>query len=245
MIIMLLLNRLHVDNIPLYILFAIIGLWLPLLLSGVHATIAGVLAAFTIPARRKLYFADFAHNIKRDLNRFKNSKKRGKQILTNEQQEVIDDMKENCVQVESPMQRLEHTLHSFVIYFIAPVFAFTNTGIIFKMDDISTLVEHPISWGVFLGLFFGKSVGIGLFAWLACKLHITSLPENTKWKHLIGVAFLGGIGFTMSLFITDLAFDHSRLIDISKKAILFASLISGITGFIILKFTYRKNKNKQ
>ncbi len=240
MTIMLIINFLHVDNIPLYIILAIFGLWLPLLLSGVHATIAGVLAAFTIPARRKLYFADFAQNIKRDLKRFKHSKKRGKQILTTEQQDVIDDMKENCVQIESPMQRLEHTLHSFVIYFIAPVFAFTNTGIIFKMHDINTLFSHPISWGVFFGLFVGKCIGITLFAWLACKLHITSLPDKIKWKQLIGVAFLGGIGFTMSLFITDLAFESTQLIDISKKAILMASLISGIAGFFILKSTFHK-----
>ena len=134
----------------------------------------------------------------------------------------------------SPSYRLQHFLHKPVAFIIMPIFAFTNTGIILSGNWIEGL-KTPNSLGILFGLILGKSLGIFLFSYLAVKFGVSQLPNDVTWKHIIGAGFLGGIGFTMSIFITLLAFDNQALIQSSKISILIGSLIAGFIGFLILR----------
>lgn len=236
-VVMLILNRLGVRNIKVYGLIAIFGLWLPLLLSGVHATIGGILAALAIPAKRRLNSYEFREGLYDQLSRFfKEGKKRSDPIfLTGDQQDALISMKTICERSESPLQRIENNMHPWAIYFVMPVFAFANTGVVFSSDILSTFIFHPVSWGIILGLVVGKSVGITLFSYIATRLKLASLPEGVAWSHIFGLALLAGIGFTMSLFISDLAFHGNELVAVSKKAIFSASLVAGVAGFLVLR----------
>ncbi|MFH0989512.1 MAG: Na+/H+ antiporter NhaA [bacterium] len=197
--IFLLLLLLNYRGIRLISIYVVLGffLWIALLKSGVHATIAGVLLAATIPAQ---------------FNR------------------SLDQEGEGT----SPLQKLEHTLHPWVSYFIMPVFALANAGIVVSAGFLSALT-HSISAGIILGLVIGKQVGITLFAWLAVRLKLASLPAHTRWIQLYGVGWLGGIGFTMSLFIATLAYGESEILANAKLAILMGSVIAGFGGWALLR----------
>ena len=147
---------------------------------------------------------------------------------------AVHEMGQACLRVESPMHRLEHGLHPWVMFLIIPVFALANAGVQISGGNISETLFHPVSLGIILGLFAGKQLGITLFSWLAVRLGLAEMPEGVTWRHIYGTACLGGIGFTMSLFIANLGFPDSALLDVSKIGILIASLISGILGWIIL-----------
>lgn len=238
------LNKVGVRSLWIYVLIGILGVWYPLLKSGVHATIAGVLVAFTIPISRKYNAREFVDNVKEKLDQFSsNLDGRRRKLLTNEQYSSIDDIKDYCDKVSSPLQNLEHALHNVTFYFIMPLFAFANTGIRFENFDFNLLITNNLPLGIFGGLVFGKVAGIFLFVYVFYKLKLVKLPENLGFRQILGAGFLAGIGFTMSIFISDLAFHNDELITISKVAILFASLVAGITGFIILRFD-KKSKNK-
>jgi NhaA family Na+:H+ antiporter len=230
------LNRLDVRNLTIYLLLGILGIWLPMLLSGVHATIAGVLLAFTIPAHRKLDHKEFSSRIKNRVSTYENLKPHTKPILlTGEQMELIESMKTQCEKAESPLQRIEEKTHKLALFFIMPLFALANTGVAFSEIAFDSILSSSLTWGIFLGLFVGKPLGILLMSWLSVRLNIASLPEGIKFKHLFGVGVLAGVGFTMSLFITELAFHGDLLLDTSKVAIFSASLLSGLLGFLLLK----------
>ncbi len=174
-------------------------MWFFMLQSGVHATIAGVLLAFTIPYTPE-----------------------------------ADD--------PDPLNKLEHFLHKPVAFFIMPVFALANTGIIIGADWASSLAS-PNSLGIGTGLLFGKVIGVTALSFLAVKLGICRLPLNLNWKHIIGAGFLAGIGFTMSIFITNLAFKgEAALINNSIMAILVTSLISGMIGYAWLMLFGKVNE---
>jgi NhaA family Na+:H+ antiporter len=207
-----------------------------MLLSGVHATIAGVLLAFTIPAHRKLDHKEFSSRIKNRVSTYENLKPHTKPILlTGEQMELIESMKTQCEKAESPLQRIEEKTHKLALFFIMPLFALANTGVAFSEIAFDSILSSSLTWGIFLGLFVGKPLGILLMSWLSVRLNIASLPEGIKFKHLFGVGVLAGVGFTMSLFITELAFHGDLLLDTSKVAIFSASLLSGLLGFLLLK----------
>lgn len=230
------LNKVGVRSLWIYVLIGILGVWYPLLKSGVHATIAGVLVAFTIPMKRKYDAQEFVENIKSKLNQFSaHSDGKKKTLLTNEQYSSVDDIKDYCENVSSPLQNLEHALHNVTFYFIMPLFAFANTGIRFEDFDFKLLLTNNLPLGIFSGLVFGKVLGIFLFVYVFYKLKLVKLPQNLSFRQILGAGFLAGIGFTMSIFISDLAFHNDELITISKVAILFASLVAGIIGFIILR----------
>lgn len=171
-------------------------LWYFIHHSGIHATIAGVLLALTIPT--------------------------------------------NKTNIESPLEKLEHLLNGPVNYFIMPVFALANTNITFQKEMIQGLVS-PLGLGIIVGLFVGKTVGVTLFSWLGVKLKLGSLPTRSSWKHIIGLGMLAGIGFTMSIFISLLSFSDELHITEAKFAVLCASVISGLVGFIFLKSIRKKN----
>lgn len=217
-----------------------IALWFAFLESGIHTTVAGVLAALTIPARTRIDGREFVRKTKFLLDRFQSACSPKNLVYANQmQQETLQTLEIICHHTESPMQRMEHDLRPWVIYFIVPVFALANAGIPIP-SNIDEALSSSVSIGIIAGLLLGKPIGISLFTWLVVKTKIAVKPHDVKWIQIIGVSFLAGIGFTMSLFIDNLAFTNSPFLVIAKIAILTASLAAGIIGWIIL--ASQKNK---
>ncbi len=226
-------NRLGIRSPLVYSLLGF-GLWLAFLQSGIHATIAGVLLALTIPVQTRINADEFVSNANYFLDQFRKSGKHGESILTNQKQRaVLQAMEAAAEHAQTPLQRLEHSLHPWVSYFIMPVFALANAGVELKGNLFSTITQ-PVTLGIMAGLIFGKQIGVFLASFLAVKLKWADLPSDMTWKHLYGLGWLAGIGFTMSLFIASLAFENSDLLPLAKTGILLASLISGIVGAVIL-----------
>lgn len=228
-------NRMGIRHPLVYAVLGIGGLWMAFLLSGIHATIAGVLAALAIPARTSLNARDYLIRSRHHLEKFEKASE-GKEVGFNTagQQDALHDLEKCTEQAQPPLQRLEHSLHPWVSYFIMPLFALANAGVSLK-GDLSASLQHPVALGIILGLVAGKPVGIFLFSWLAVKLKLAVLPDRVSWKQLLGVSCLGGIGFTMSLFIASLAFGESHLADNSKMGILLASGCSAFLGWLLLR----------
>jgi len=238
-ILLIIVNRLGVRNLLIYVILGF-ALWLAFLKSGVHATVAGVILAFVIPATSRYNTKDFLVNGKELLEEFDKEGVEGPNVLANEErQSIVQTLESTCRRVLTPLQRFEHSLNPWVSFFIMPVFALANAGVPLQSDFFTALVNE-VSLGIIGGLFIGKQIGIFLFSWLAVKLNIAGLPSKVNWKHIYGAGILAGIGFTMSLFITNLAFTSEELSNIAKVGILAASLISGVTGYIVLKFSGRK-----
>jgi NhaA family Na+:H+ antiporter len=223
-----------------YFLMGIV-VWILFLKSGIHATIAGVLLAMTIPLKRKTNTVSFYNRGKEALEQFLNdcSTQQGKTVLTHKQLTAIDELEEITEETAPPLQYLEHQLHGWVSYLIMPIFAFANAGVVFSLSNDSNL---SLSLNIALAMLFGNFIGIFSFSYLAIKLKIALLPENVTFKQLAGIAILGGLGFTMSLFINSLAFDDPALIDSAKMGILIGSLLAGAIAFVVLKATLKDTK---
>lgn len=232
-------NRMGVRNLLVYTLVGI-ALWLAFLKSGVHATVAGVLLAFTIPVSSRINTKKFKNETENLLKDFDNAGEHGDDVLTNsERLTIVDQIENNCEKILTPLQRFEHGLHPWVSFFIMPVFALANAGVAVS-DELGSALTHSVSIGIILGLFLGKQIGIFSFSYIAVKLKLASEPEGVSWKKIYAASVLAGIGFTMSLFIANLAFNSPELLNISKVGILAGSLLSGIVGFIILKSALSK-----
>lgn len=228
-------NRLGIRSILFYAVLGIGGVWTEFLLSGVHATIAAVLAAFTIPADVKIKEKLFTGKIQKYLEVFKGiDPSDDKPTLTNEQLHVVEQIQKATEAATPPLQRLEHIMHPLVTFIIIPIFALANAGVSLQID-IESLFSNNIFWGVSLGLLVGKFIGVVGFTLLMIKLKIASFPEGMNLKNLLGVGLLASIGFTMSLFITSLAFSNEVYITQAKMGIFAASIIGGVTGYIMLK----------
>ena len=235
LVMLVILNRLGTKSLIPYTILGII-LWLAFLKSGVHATIAGVLLAFTIPASSRFNTKEFSERVKQLIKSFDDTGDHWKNVLNNaERQHDVHSIETSCERVLTPLQRFEHGLHPLVAFFIIPVFALANAGVTLAGLDILGALLSPISLGIIVGLFIGKQFGIFAFSFLAVKLKLASLPEGVNWKNLYGAGMLAGIGFTMSLFIAGLAFADPALLDLSKIGVLTGSLLSGIVGFVYLK----------
>ena len=237
---MLLLNRLGVRSPVAYGLAGIV-LWFAFMESGVHATIAGVLAAMTIPATARINTREFVTWGRRALDEFEaccDVDAEGiQQPTTTEQRGLLQALESAIHHVEAPLQRLEHSLEKPVAYTIMPIFALANAGVPFIGSLIDTILS-PVGLGIIVGLVLGKQLGIMLFSWVAVRAGIADLPEGVTWRHIWGASWLAGIGFTMALFIDSLAFDgNPLLLNSAKVAILVASLISGVVGYLILRST--------
>ena len=217
-------------------------LWFALLKSGVHATLAGVLTAFAIPARPKYDPRRFSAHVKELMQRFDASHQPGKSIMTNDALRAVVQALENGVhKVETPLQRLEHGMHMPVAFVVVPVFALVNAGIPLEFGDLGATLTHPVTMGVVLGLIGGKFLGIAGASWLALKLGIGRLPPGTRFSHIAGVALLAGIGFTMAIFIAELGFAaQPEYLLMAKTGVLFASLLAGIGGFSWLWYVSRR-----
>lgn len=210
-------------------------LWIAFVQSGIHATVAGVALAMTIPARTRIREGEFLFRAREAIDEFERACQPGETVLSNHaQQEAIEALEHNAEAVQSPLLTLEHRLHRFVAFFIMPVFALANAGVQLSGELFASL-SLPVTAGVALGLVLGKPIGITLFAWLAVRLGLAALPAHTSWRTLHGVSWLGGIGFTMSLFIAALAFDSPALLDSAKLGILGASLVAGVGGGLLLR----------
>jgi Na+:H+ antiporter, NhaA family len=227
-------NRLGVRH-PLP--FALIGavLWMTVLQSGIHATIAGVLLAFMIPSRTAINQAEFLRHGRAVLDHFERAAQTEPfDILSDiEQQTAVEALEDACEKVQPPLHRLEYALHPWVTFVIMPLFALANAGVSFS-GELGKVAVQPITLGVVLGLVLGKPIGITLASWLAVRWGMASLPENVSWKHIHGAGWLAGIGFTMSLFMTGLAFTNEAHLTAAKLGILIASLCAGIVGSVIL-----------
>jgi NhaA family Na+:H+ antiporter len=228
-------NKLGVRSIFFYAILGIGGLWTTFLLSGVHATIAAVLAAFTIPADVKLKENPFILKIQDYLDKFRNiDPSENTPTLTSEQLHVIEQISKTTDAATPPLQQLEHAMHPFVTFLIIPVFALANAGISLNIDA-DQLFSTNIAIGIALGLLIGKVAGVVGFTLLFIKLKIAPYPDGMNIKNLFGLGLLAAIGFTMSLFITSLAFKHPEYMVQAKVGIFIASIIGGIAGYILLK----------
>ena len=228
-------GKVGIRSLWVYAIFGLLLVWYPMLKSGVHATVAGVMIAFTIPIRRKFDTQSFIRNLSESFETFKkHSVGKEPNILNHHQYGAIENMERYCEHVSSPLQRFEHQLHSLALYVIMPIFAFANTGIDFSQIDLTTVFSSKLSLGIIVGLFLGKVTGIVGFIYLFKKLKWIALPEVLRFQHLLGAGFLAGIGFTMSIFITDLAFHGAELAATAKLGIFVASLLSGVAGYWIL-----------
>ena len=217
--------------------FALVGaaVWLSFLQSGIHATVAGVLIAATIPMKVQMNTIEFVERGRSLLDRFETSGGSGPEVPpSNDQISAVHDLELACQDVESPLQRIEHALHPWVALGIMPLFALANAGVVLGSDAADSIAK-PVTLGVLFGLLVGKPLGIFGFAWLLAKSGVSSLPDGLEWRHILGVAILGGIGFTMSLFITGLALDDPDLAAQAKLGILIASIAAGVGAWLVLR----------
>ena len=227
-------NKMGIRNILFYAIIGIVGVWIAFLLSGVHATIAAVLAAFVIPANVGIKENIFIERIRNSINKFKDILPNDKVTLTDEQILQLEIIKKDTNCAIPPLQRLEHAMHPIVTFIVLPIFALANAGVSVNVD-VQELFSTNVALGVSLGLLAGKVIGIVGITWLLVKLRIAPFPEGMNLRNLFGISFLASIGFTMSLFISSLAFTDEIIITQAKIGIFTASIIGGIVGFFILR----------
>ena len=213
--------------------------WVLFLKSGIHSTIAGVLMALTIPIDRHIDTRTFYDKGSEILQNFRNacqSPDKKVTILNHDQLVAIDEMEELTEKTASPVQFLEHSLHGWVAYVIIPIFALANAGVVFSFSgNTNTLLASNIG----ISLLVGKFIGIFFISYLAVKLKLSELPKNVNFMSMAGVALLGGLGFTMALFINDLAFTNEVLINSAKMGILGGSFVAGILGYFVVRLSLK------
>ncbi len=231
-----LLNMRKVYHLGPYLLIGFV-MWVAVLKSGVHATIAGVLLGFLIPAERKVSPQHLLEKAEAGLARFRDWVKTAQSREQHEADEMaLEHLEEAVVESESPLHRLEHKIHPWVMLGIMPIFAFANAGVELNLTALQGALNSPVTWGIVLGLFFGKQIGIFGASWLLVKTGVVE-REQTKetWIIFYGLAALAGVGFTMALFINNLAFTEATLNEQAKMGILAVSLINALLGYFILR----------
>ena len=231
-------NRMGIRWAWPFVLVAIVA-WFFMHFSGVHATIAGVLGAFATPVNSVYRPAEFSRDARKLLDKFDVFRSREKEFLASEHLTgVLHTLHMGIDKARTLLQRFEHGLQKPVYFLIVPVFALANAGVPLNAQDLADVLDHPVTIGVALGLIVGKFVGISAAIFICHGLGVAKLPADLQKKHVLGMAMLAGIGFTMSIFISELAFrGQEELLRHAKTAVLFASLIAGIVGFSFLFFT--------
>lgn len=245
--IMTVLNVMGVRRVLVYMLLGIV-VWYFVLKSGVHATIAGVLVAMTIPAKTRVDQARYSRFVRDMLDRFdRDSAGEKKSWTTGKQQTAVLAIADAGQKVETPVRGLEHALIPWVAFLILPVFALANAGVPLEAgtegEGAASVWSSRALWGVVLGLLIGKPVGVFGFAWIAQKIGIGMLPEGSTWRHVFGAAWLSGIGFTMALFIANLAYNSATDLDAAKLGVLGASVVAGVVGLLVLATGPRGNRD--
>jgi NhaA family Na+:H+ antiporter len=227
-------NMLGVRNAVVYFVVGTL-VWLAFLESGVHGTIAALLMAFTIPATTRIDGPRLMHRLDNALARLREvGAPRGTGLNTDEQQQVLDDIARIRGAATAPLQNLEHALAPLVTFAVLPVFALANAGVSLRGVGLEALAGG-IALGVAVGLVVGKPVGIFVFSFVAVRLNIAELPAGVGWREVVGIGLLGGVGFTMALFIASLAFASPADLDAAKLGILVASTIAGVAGLLTLR----------
>jgi Na+:H+ antiporter, NhaA family len=229
LLLLLIANRMGVRRPFVYGLLGL-GLWFAVLQSGVHGTVAGVLLAITIPARQRVTDRDFADNARELIDDFEGGSAKAPQ----ERYSALWDLESLTEKAQAPMLRLEHSLTPIVAFLIVPLFALANAGVTLT-GDLAALLGDPVVIGIVVGLLIGKQVGITGAAWLVVRTGFAALPVGVTWAHVYGAAWLCGIGFTMSLFIANLAYGISPALAEAKIGILIASVIAGVVGYLLLR----------
>jgi len=223
-------NRMGLRHPIPYLLVGVL-LWVAVLHSGIHATIAGVLLAMTIPSRTVLDAPGFLRQGRQILAHFEHHANQQKSAMTDEDQQIaVEALEDACEKVQAPLHRLEQGLHPWVTFLIMPLFALANAGVALGAGRMS----EPVTLGVALGLLLGKPLGIFAASFLAVRGRVAALPASVTWRHVHGAAWLGGIGFTMSFFIAALAFPHPELLQAAKFGILAGSATAGAVGYLLL-----------
>lgn len=224
-------NRMGVQSIKYYVILGI-ALWVCVLSSGIHATIAGVVLAMTIPARRKLNGPEFFASARALVDEVLRRPDVDDDEAT--QMDAVHDLEKLAESVQTPLHRIEHALQPYVAFIIMPIFALVNAGVAIDTALIGSLAS-PVSLGIALGLFLGKQIGVTLGVWAGVKLGIADLPQRVSMKQIYGVSILCGIGFTMALFVANLAFIDPAHLNAAKMSILLGSTVSAITGMVVLR----------
>jgi len=227
-------NRFHVRN---HLFYGVVGvvLWVAVFASGVHATIAGVVLALTVPASTRLDGHSFVVRARELIEAFAEADHPEDVRRSDERQSALSDLEDATEAIQTPLQRLEHGLHPLVAYFIVPLFALSNAGVVLG-DSVGTALGSSVAHGIVMGLLVGKPAGILASAWLVVRMGWADLPHGVTWRHIWGAGVVAGIGFTMSLFIGELAFaDDPALLDVAKVAILAASVLAASIGWAILR----------
>lgn len=239
MVVLFALNLLGVRNIAVYIIIGI-ALWVAFLLSGVHATLAGVLLALAIPVKVKMGTKVFKQKTEEKLKELEARDLEHKSALKDKKQlDIVNEIRDYTKKSRSPLLRLENSLSGFNAFFIIPLFALANAGVPFESGWTEVFTDAT-GHGIMIGLILGKFLGVFGFSWIGIKLGFGQLPKGANWGAMAGIGLLAGIGFTMSLFITNLAFDGGEIIDVAKISILLASFIAAILGLIVLSVSLKK-----
>jgi NhaA family Na+:H+ antiporter len=231
-------NRLGVQDINVYFLIGAV-IWVAMHESGVHATIAGVVLGLMTPADPYYSRATFEEPMAELMAKFREAEARGDDLAA---EQILGQMEALTGGTEPPLDRLERLLHPMTSFIIVPIFALANAGVIITGDSINDAVSSEVSQGVALGLLLGKPLGIFLATWLIVQLGISRLPSGMRWGHVIGIGLLGGVGFTVALFVNELAFDEEILINDGKMGILAGSITSAVIGLLMLTLITRSDR---
>jgi len=237
-------NRLGVKSVWFYGVLGIGGVWLAFLTSGVHATISAVLAAMVIPADARIPEAAFLARIRKLTRQFENAAPNDVRTLEPEQVEILARVQADSSRAIPPLQRLEHGLHPLVAFVVMPIFALANAGISFVDLNFGAIFSNGVAIGVMAGLLVGKPVGIVFAVWITERLGFGRRLRGMTWQRVWGLGFLAGIGFTMSMFITMLAFTSPENAIQSKLGIFAASIVGGIAGYIILRKSSHSSRER-
>ena len=229
-------SRAGVRDISVYLLFGAFA-WVAMHESGVHATIAGVALGLMTPANPYYSTSMFEDSMDDLFAKYRDAQAREDKQAA---QHILGQIEALTEGTESPLERIQRLLLPMTSFIVVPLFALANAGVVITGDSVSNAVSSEVSQGVAFGLLFGKPVGIFLAAWLAVRLGVASLPRSMNWGHVLGVGLLAGVGFTVSLFVNELAFDDEILISNGKMGILAGSLIAAIIGYVILVLVTRK-----
>jgi NhaA family Na+:H+ antiporter len=227
---------------PLAYLFPAVLFWVAMIKSGVHATIAGVILGAITPSKSPGNKHTFVQAVRKNLPVVRDA-------LDNEKAERVEvglgRIEELARQTESPLERLERMVHPWASYLVLPVFALMNAGVAFSAEFIRQAFASAVTWGVMAGLLAGKVAGVTVFSWLSVRLGWAALPDGVGWRHIVGAGLIGGVGFTVSLFITGLAFTDKVLVEEAKVGVLAASLIAALSGYLFLLAVSRGRKQSE
>ena len=223
--------RFGIRSIGFYLVMCVV-MWQFFLESGIHATLAGVLIAAIVPSKPDLLRKDYASAVKNLLHDFRLA-------MANKNEEkaqtIVAQIEDLSRGTEEPLERLEATIHPWVSFVVLPLFALANAAIIFDADTLSAALESQVTLGIALGLLIGNPIGILGLTWLAIKFGLAELPTGVGWRHILGVGFLAGIGFTVAIFISGIAFNDPSLVDQAKLGVFAASLLAGAVGYLLLR----------